>query len=371
VCALDNILLYLFIYLLIYLLIYLQTRGDVKCSKALILASEHLEKRVMTPLQELSRRIRYRIDVLQDAYTAQLELVEGPQNTGSAGAGKAHPQGSQGIKSKLRELVVRHEELKARMDAIKARAASQSERVALLYSGALRTKSRLSQPELNYKRELSEWHNMIRLMETNIEALRRRAKEGDKVKATHAGLRSPQQIASQSSSSAQLPAEDRNHSVFSPGTPSTGTRAAAPTLAYRSPGFGSGPSSVYRSGSGAAAGVAPKTPVSGRWSAYAASSPATRTLSTPQRSVAQTPGSAGVGAGASSPLPIAREGFLSAPRPPLVPSEEPTQLSESEIASYGRQLRSQQSLLNATMGKVVALEARVRELRALRDRVKK
>lgn len=42
-----------------------------------MLASEHTESQIATPLQELSRRIRYRIDVLKDTYAAQLELLEG------------------------------------------------------------------------------------------------------------------------------------------------------------------------------------------------------------------------------------------------------------------------------------------------------
>lgn len=55
--------------------IYLQT--SVQCSKALSSVSEHLESQIAPPLQELSRRIRYRVDVLRDTYAAQLELLEG------------------------------------------------------------------------------------------------------------------------------------------------------------------------------------------------------------------------------------------------------------------------------------------------------
>jgi hypothetical protein len=54
---------------------YLQT--SVQCSKALSSVSEHLESQIAPPLQELSRRIRYRVDVLRDTYAAQLELLEG------------------------------------------------------------------------------------------------------------------------------------------------------------------------------------------------------------------------------------------------------------------------------------------------------
>ena len=58
-----------------YPLSYRQT--SVQCSKSLSLVSEHLESHIAPPIQELSRRIRYRVDVLRDTYTAQLELLEG------------------------------------------------------------------------------------------------------------------------------------------------------------------------------------------------------------------------------------------------------------------------------------------------------
>lgn len=50
---------------------------SVQCSKSLSLVSEHLESQIAPPVQELSRRIRYRVDVLRDTYAAQLELLEG------------------------------------------------------------------------------------------------------------------------------------------------------------------------------------------------------------------------------------------------------------------------------------------------------
>lgn len=58
-----------------YPLSYHQT--SVQCSKSLSLVSEHLESQIAPPIQELSRRIRYRVDVLRDTYAAQLELLEG------------------------------------------------------------------------------------------------------------------------------------------------------------------------------------------------------------------------------------------------------------------------------------------------------
>ena len=45
-----------------------------------------MEARISAPLQELSRRIRYRVDVLKDTYAAQLELLEGsPGDASTAG----------------------------------------------------------------------------------------------------------------------------------------------------------------------------------------------------------------------------------------------------------------------------------------------
>ena len=46
-------------------------------SRNLVLASDHLEKNVATHLEELSRRLRYRVDILQDCYAAQLEMLDG------------------------------------------------------------------------------------------------------------------------------------------------------------------------------------------------------------------------------------------------------------------------------------------------------
>ena len=56
-------------------------QSGLHCSKALIAASEHVEHRINTPLEELQRRIRYRVDVLKDTYAAQLELLEGSAPT--------------------------------------------------------------------------------------------------------------------------------------------------------------------------------------------------------------------------------------------------------------------------------------------------
>ena len=56
-------------------------QSGLHCSKSLIAASEHVEHRINTPLEELQRRIRYRVDVLKDTYAAQLELLEGSAPT--------------------------------------------------------------------------------------------------------------------------------------------------------------------------------------------------------------------------------------------------------------------------------------------------
>ena len=56
-------------------------QSGLHCSKSLLAASEHVEHRINTPLEELQRRIRYRVDVLKDTYAAQLELLEGSAPT--------------------------------------------------------------------------------------------------------------------------------------------------------------------------------------------------------------------------------------------------------------------------------------------------
>ena len=54
-----------------------------------------MEARISAPLQELSRRIRYRVDVLKDTYAAQLELLEGSLgDTSSAGMGEGTGTGT-------------------------------------------------------------------------------------------------------------------------------------------------------------------------------------------------------------------------------------------------------------------------------------
>jgi hypothetical protein len=153
---------------------------SAQSSKDLILASQHMEKSVLTPLQELGRRIRYKVDVLQDSYIAQLELLDGEApgaasgsssgtGTGSstsgfsagAGFGQSKPSkqlnssasasasasttGASGsVKSQLGDLTLRQEGLSERIAAIQSRFAEQRERVAAVLSGALRTKTRVS-----------------------------------------------------------------------------------------------------------------------------------------------------------------------------------------------------------------------------------
>ena len=53
------------------------TVDAAQSSRNLVLASDHLEKNVATHLEELSRRLRYRVDILQDCYAAQLEMLDG------------------------------------------------------------------------------------------------------------------------------------------------------------------------------------------------------------------------------------------------------------------------------------------------------
>ena len=113
---------------------------SVQSSKDLILASQHLERTVMTPLQELSRRIRYRVDVLHDTYAAQLELLNGRSEAVGAGGSDSS---SVGIEGGLNELAGRQEELRNRMERIQVRFRDQRERVNAVLSGALRTKTKV------------------------------------------------------------------------------------------------------------------------------------------------------------------------------------------------------------------------------------
>ena len=157
-----------------------------------MIAEEHKEKEITTPLQELSRRILYRIDVLKDTYAAQVELLEGSEecsaeyssefkdgNSSSSGQSKRKMSSRTmicffpfsvflfllfffyvfvsilllydftGLKVQLNDLENEHENLMIRIKLIQDRGLQQQKRLQQVYSAALITRTKVRKVHIN------------------------------------------------------------------------------------------------------------------------------------------------------------------------------------------------------------------------------
>lgn len=399
-----------------------------------------MERTVKAPLQDLGNRIRYRVDVLKDTYEAQLELLDGGSDEGviqaapsssfprqslnlpgssrgPIGSGSSEGSGAgSGLKAMMGDLNIRNEELKARMKNIRERTLSQQQRMALVHTGALKTKTKLSQSELDYRRQLGEWHSLVQHMDVNVDSLRRKVREQSRVNQGQGGQGQTQGpvggFRPGGPGSARkgggpfgllTPGKDNGrewgNGIAGGGVGGTGVVSMTPPPSskggggggYKSPGFGSGPAHVY-GGQGPpqspssvlGAGVAGdqsvsavKSPLRRARSAYSSQSPANRNqlfgLSS-SSSVNQAGSSSNIltystikdglsssKLGYSSPLPT-RSASASGVSGGLSGEGSGPRAGDlpMDMEFYEKQLNSQQEVLDLAGNSISALEERVK-----------
>lgn len=122
---------------------------------------EHLDAKVVSPMEELQQRLNLTVEIVRDVYEAQVEMLCGGPNNGA----------SKGLIGQLHEIKQKQVELDKRMQKI----ASDLEIEISVCAGILAFtsyKSReLTTGEREFKAELARYVNVVTRMEAAIESL--------------------------------------------------------------------------------------------------------------------------------------------------------------------------------------------------------
>jgi hypothetical protein len=138
------------------------TEGRTESEKQdlLIRTTEHLEKEVILPLEDLNKRLEIKVEGINSFITIQENLIHG----------------SNGLNEKMKDLSDKQQNLKLKIVEIQNRYDDQKNQMENCLSTALFLKSSISKGERAYFNQLKTWSQLTHRMSGTIDNLRRHAK---------------------------------------------------------------------------------------------------------------------------------------------------------------------------------------------------